>query len=441
MKISGWGNYPKYNCTEFSPKNEDELKSFIKRLDITIARGNGRSYGECSLNINGTINTKLLNKIIKKKKKTGELVLESGVLLKDIISQFLPLGWFPSVTPGTKFVTVGGMIAADIHGKNHHNSGSFGNFVNWIEVVKSNCEISRCSKLNEYDLFASTIGGMGLTGIILRTSIQLMKIETGQIKQKIISTKDLNHTMEIFDKNPNATYSVAWVDTSAKKLSSGRSIVYLGEHAKLHDLPISKQKNPFLIKSKLKISLFFNLPSFLVNRLTIKIFNKIYFFLKKNNKKEKLIDWNSYFYPLDSLLGWNKIYGRKGFLQYQCVFPLRNSSKGIQEILLAIKKSNQESFLTVLKKFGKQDSFFSFPMEGYTLSLDFPVSKKSFKLLIIFDKILIKYGGRIYLAKDSRISEKNFKKSELRVNNFIKMRKNTGSLKKFKSIQSERLKI
>ena len=423
MKLSGWGKYPIKNTEVLKPKNIKELIDTLNG-DQVIARGNGRSYGDSSIGISKTIDMKNFNKIISFNNKEGYLIAESGVILQDIIKKTLPNGWFPYVTPGTKFATLGGMIAADVHGKNHHKDGNFSNFVKWIELVNSKGELIRCSKNENSEIFEWTMGGMGLTGIILKAAIKLRSISTGWIKQKIIATKNLDETINLFETNESATYSVAWVDCFQKKGKHiGRSIFTIGEHASLEDLNKNKKKDPFKVSKKINFTMPFHLPSWSLNNWTIKIFNSIYYWLNKRKKTNNLIDWDSYFYPLDKILEWNKMYGRKGFAQYQCVIPKENSRNGLLEILETMCETKIGSFLTVLKKFGPEQGKFSFPMDGYTIAMDFPINNKTLSLMNRLDEITSKYGGRIYLAKDSRMSKETLFETEKRLKNFDNLRK------------------
>lgn len=440
MKLAGWGRYPILDCRVSSPRTEVELKKFVNE-GFSIANGNGRSYGDSALSISNTISMRHFNHMLEFNSKTGQLTLESGVLLADVVSSFLPLGWFPNVTPGTKFVTIGGMIAADVHGKNHHKHGSFRRFVDWIELMDSDGNIKRCSRNENREKFEWTIGGMGLTGIVIRVAFRLLPVETGWIRQTLIPTTGLKNTIEVIEKSMNSTYSVAWIDCMSKGRQLGRSLVILGEHANIKDLLKDNVKKPYDIGKKRKFITPFNFPRFILNSTTVRIFNALYYRKGRLKAGEKIVDWDSYFYPLDSISKWNRIYGHKGFAQFQCVLPLKTSLEGLEAMLKVISESGCSSFLAVLKRFGKQDSQFSFPMEGYTLALDFPISNKSLELMNKLDQITLDYGGRFYLAKDSRLSAKTFISSDDRVNEFIKMRNSFDYTEKFSSVQSERLRI
>lgn len=441
MKIKGWSGFPEWEAKFFLPETINQIQEKIKNENNLIARGNGRSYGDSSISRENTISMLKFNKIISFNDKSGELIAESGIILKDLIDKYLPLGWFPYVTPGSKQVTLGGMISANVHGKNHHKDGSFSKYINWIDLICSDGNIKRCSKSENQDLFNWTIGGMGLTGIIIKASIKLKKIETSWIKKKTLVAKNLDEAIDIFEKNMHYTYTVAWIDSLKKGSSAGRSIIFLGEHARIKDLERTNLKPFPELNNKLKKSIPFYFPNWFLNKFLVKIFNSLFFFINKKKNTEVLEDWNNFFYPLDSIEDWYKIYGKKGFVQYQCVIPIDKSREGLKELLKSISKSNTGSFLSVLKRFGEDQTNISFPLEGYTLALDFPLNKKNLNLFSELDMITLKYGGRFYLAKDSRISSDIYLKSDSRIDDFISFRKKNKILKKFTSEQSTRLKI
>lgn len=441
MKLSGWGRYPVLEARVRRPRDLDALRELVLSEPNLIARGNGRAYGDSAVNVSATIETRHLNRMIAFDQAKGRLVAEAGVLLGDIIASFLPRGWFPLVTPGTKFVTLGGAIAADVHGKNHHKDGSFRACVDWIDVLGPDGEIRRCSPQGDAALFDHTLGAMGLTGIILRAAIRLRPVETAWIRQTTIAAPNLKAAMAAFEAAQDATYSVAWFDCLGTGGNQGRSLLMLGEHATRSDLSPEKAQSPFRIKPKRKLSVPIDFPAFALNSLTVRAFNALYYRAGARKTSDHLVDWDSYFYPLDAILGWNRIYGRKGFAQFQCALPLDRSEAGLNALLAEIARARSGSFLAVLKRFGKQDSAFSFPMEGYTLALDFPVTKKTVSLLERLDQITIDHGGRFYLAKDSRMSAATLRASDPRVADFRAHRDGHGLTSRFRSAQSERLAL
>jgi len=440
MKLAGWGRYPIIEANVTAPRCIADVSDAIQS-GRAIARGNGRSYGDSSVSVTNTIHMKHFNRMLSFDEESGELVAEAGVLLADIIETFLKRCWFPYVTPGTKFVTLGGMIAADVHGKNHHKDGSFGNYISWIDVLTSDGSVLRCSKSDNEDLFKWTIGGMGLTGIILRAAIRLRKISSAWIKQRTLVANNLKHAIDIFENSHDATYSVAWIDCLKKGSTLGRSLVMLGEHLDADALPAKFRLSPMLVPSKAKRIVPFSFPNWMLNVHTVRIFNAVYYWRGKRVSKQQIVDWDSYFYPLDALLGWNKIYGRRGFVQFQCVIPLQNAERGLSELLEEISNAKTGSFLAVLKRFGQQSSNFSFPMEGYTLALDFPVNNKTLALMNKLDIITLKNEGRFYLAKDSRMSQEVFHLSDERARVYQQYRNSAFDADKFVSAQSERLEF
>lgn len=439
MTLAGWGRYPRIDATVIStPRSVEELQALAQQGNV-IARGNGRAYGDSAISAENTIQMKHFNRMLAFDEEHGQLVAEAGVLLADVIEAFLTGGWFPAVTPGTKFVTLGGIIAADIHGKNHHKNGSFGNYVDWIDVLTSDGSVQRCSRSENTELFEWTIGGMGLTGIILRAAVRLRPVTSAWIEQRTLVADNIQHAIELFEQSQDATYSVAWIDCLQKGSALGRSLVMLGEHADTIAVPPEHRKTPLHIPPKSKLSIPTELPSWALNSFSVRAFNALYYWNGKRKPERQLVDWDRYFYPLDAILGWNKIYGRRGFAQFQCVIPLPQAEQGLRELLEAIAKAGAGSFLAVLKRFGAQESRFSFPMEGYTLALDFPINAKTLALMNQLDRITLQHGGRFYLAKDSRMSPDVFKQSEHRADGYRQYRTQAGVLDTYSSAQSKRL--
>jgi len=441
MRIAGWGRYPQMDARVLAPRDLDALRDLVVSAPHVIARGNGRAYGDSAINPDATIRMRHFDHMIAFDPATGQLVAEGGVLLGDIIAAFLPRGWFPMVSPGTKFVTLGGAIAADVHGKNHHKDGSFRACVDWVEIMGPDGETHRCGPDDDPVLFDHTLGGMGLTGIILRAAIRLRPVETAWIRQTTLAAPNLRAAMAAFEEAQDATYSVAWIDCLGTGARLGRSLVMLGEHAICADLPPDRAAAPFAVTPKRKRTVPFDFPAFTLNSVTLRAFNALYYRKGARNTGTRLVDWDSYFYPLDAILGWNRIYGRKGFAQFQCVLPLDRSEAGLSALLAEIARAGSGSFLAVLKRFGKQDSAFSFPMEGYTLALDFPVTARTLALLERLDRITLDHGGRFYLAKDSRMSAATLRASDRRVDDFHSLRDTRGLTARFRSAQAERLEL
>jgi FAD/FMN-containing dehydrogenase len=437
--IANWGNFPVMESEESTFSFSEQIKDSVQQSDSIIARGNGRCYGDASLE-KSTLSTLKYDKILNFDTNHGIFECQSGITLDKILEVIVPKGWFLPVTPGTKFITVGGAVASDVHGKNHHIDGSFSAHVLEMDVLLSSGETLTCSTQQYPDLFWATCGGMGLTGVITRVKFDLKKIETSYIKQKQIKAENLDEVLRLFDEYTHYTYSVAWIDCLKKGKNFGRSILMLGEHAVVQDLDAKQKAEPLKMPAKKQISFPFNLPSFVLNQFTVRAFN--FLFYAKNLKKEinNVVSYEPFFYPLDAVLHWNRGYGKKGFLQYQFVLPLE-SKQGLIEILHRISDAGMGSFLAVLKVFGEQNDLISFPKKGYTLALDFPVRSNLFPFLDELDKIVLQYNGRLYLSKDARMDADVFWKSYDNADQFREIIKKYNPGFRINSVQARRLHI
>lgn len=438
--LSGWGRYPRLDCAVARPRSDQEVRALMAAGPL-IARGNGRAYGDSAMNPGATLDMTGFDRMLAFDPSTGLLVVEAGVLLADVIAALLPQGWFPPVTPGTRFVTIGGMIAADVHGKNHHKHGSFGRFVEWIDLFGTDGAVLRCSQDENAELFGLTLGGMGLTGVILRAAFRLTPVETGWIRQESTAAPCLEACMDLFERTGDWTYSVAWIDCASSGAQLGRSILMLGEHARRSELGPREAAEPYRMGGGRRLGVPVDAPSFLLNRLSIRAFNSLYYARGRQGAGTSLVNWDTFFYPLDAILNWNRLYGRRGFAQFQCVLPLEASKSGMTRLLGAISEGGGGSFLAVLKRMGVQESRFSFPMEGYTLALDFPINDANLALLTTLDAITIDHGGRFYLAKDARMTAETLRRSDPRAAAFRDRRDAAGMSGRLASAQSGRLAI
>jgi len=440
-KTSNWGNYPQIDTVLHVFKSENNLLEKLNHLNKVIPRGKGRCYGDSSLASN-IVSTLLYNGVLSFDDKKGIISCQSGVIIEDLLKVIVPKGWFLPVVPGTKTVTIGGAIASDIHGKNHHNEGCFSSHIIEIELMLENGTIVKCSREKSPEIYWLTCGGMGLTGVILTATFQLKPIGTAYIKCEMVKAKNLIEIMDLFEKSNDWTYTVAWIDCLSKGENMGRSIMIRGDHALKEELPAHKNGNiPLKTKNRRRINIPFYFPSFILNPITVKIFNSIYYSRLTRSPKKSIIDYDSFFFPLDSIRHWNKMYGKKGFTQYQFVLPKNKSFEGLVEVFDKIREKGEGPFLAVLKLFGKQEGILSFPMEGYTLSLDFPIRDGLFEFFDELDSIVLKNGGRIYLAKDVRMSRDMFFKSYPNAVKFVNKIKELNQNLKFSSLQSERLGI
>ncbi|MCZ8333280.1 MAG: FAD-binding oxidoreductase [Rhodobacteraceae bacterium] len=439
MILSGWGRYPRLDVTVTSPRAEDDLRAALVTGPV-IARGNGRAYGDSAINPRLTLDMRGMNRMLAFDPASGQLTAEAGVTLDAVINSFLPRGWFPMVTPGTRYVTLGGMIAADVHGKNHHRDGAFGTCLDWVEVMGPDGIPHRASLTENDDLFRATLGGMGLTGIITRAAFRLRPVETAWIRQRTIPTPDLDATIEAFETHADATYSVAWIDCLTRGAGLGRSVVTLGEHATRADLPPSMRPAALALPPRRRLRVPMDAPAFALNRHTVRAFNHLYHRRATTQAGEAFVGWEEYFYPLDAILDWNRIYGRRGFVQYQCVLPPATARAGLRTLIDRIAEAGQASFLAVLKRMGPEGlGQIGFPMEGYTLALDFPASPDALALLPALDDIVLAHSGRFYLAKDARLPATTLHRADPRLQGFRAAREAAGQARHFASHQSERL--
>jgi decaprenylphospho-beta-D-ribofuranose 2-oxidase len=430
MEISGWGRYPKIDSDVILPKTGQDLADCLKDSSSLISRGLGRSYGDSSLAPH-VLETTQLQYFQEFDPQTGILECDAGVSLFEILNVFVPKGWFLPVSPGTRFVTLGGAIASDVHGKNHHIDGTFCEHVLSFDIALGNGEIVTASPTQHPDLFRATCGGMGLTGVIVSARIRLKPITSSDILETTIKAPNLDAVLDGFEKYLSSTYSVAWIDCLAKGADLGRSLLMIGEHATDGGLKLASKK-PMTIPM--------DAPAQLLNPLSIKAFNTLYYGKVLQAEQSRRTSFETYFYPLDQMLHWNRLYGKPGFLQYQFVIPKNVGREGMRVILEEITASGQGSFLAVLKAFGKEnENYLSFPVEGYTLALDFKVTPSIFNLLDRLDELVLRYGGRLYLAKDARMTEQTFKSSYPRWQEFEAVRSKYHAIGKFASLQSRRL--
>lgn len=432
MKMHSWGRYPVTDSQTQKPRSNAELYKALAAPPFgnTIARGMGRSYGDSAL-AQDLLITENLDQFISFDAEKGLVRCKAGLTLDTILRIFLPRGWFLPVVPGTRFVSVGGAIASDVHGKNHHLDGSFCEHVTALRLMLASGDILQCSPTENSSLFFATCAGMGLTGIIVEATLKLRKIQSSAIVQTSLRTKNIEETFALIEANASVHYSVAWLDCLARGEQLGRALLFLGEHAR---------DGQFKMCSDSAISVPFSSPRFLLNRYTMSAFNTLYYHKPIKNNEAQRIEAFQYFFPLDNIRHWNRLYGRKGFLQYQCVIPDSSAREGIQKILQTVSAAGKGSFLSVLKKFGPSNkNLLSFPKQGYTLAMDFKYEARILPLLEKLDKIVMEHGGRLYLAKDARMSAEMFKCSYPNWEAMRQIREEVEADKTFNSLQSRRL--
>ena len=414
-RILPWGRYPKVaHHFVYKPAWNDEIPELLSaaRPGSLLPYGLGRSYGDSCLNDGrDLIDCCRLNRILGFDQATGMIRCEAGVSLADIVDVALPKGWFLPVTPGTKFVTIGGAIANDVHGKNHHCAGTFGAHVHQIGLHRSNDGLVICNSKDNAGLLRATIGGLGLTGVIAWADIKLKPVAGPWIDAELIPFESLDSFLQLsHESNDGFEYTVAWLDCFAGKTLRG--IFFRGNHASDRGKDFCPKRRPALP---------FALPGWILNRYVVKAFNTTYYKFHSAKKGSSAVSYDSFFYPLDALRRWNLLYGRQGILQYQCVIPESNLD-AFEELLDRIAESGMGSFLGVLKQFGHAPAagMLSFPRPGLTIALDFAMrGERTLKLMQALDEIVRKGGGALYPAKDARMSPALFEASYPRWRSFV----------------------
>jgi decaprenylphospho-beta-D-ribofuranose 2-oxidase len=404
--LAGWGANFRATCFLIEPTFTSEVGSRLDRCG-TIARGLGRSYRDCAINAGGqVISTVRMNRLLSFDEDTGTLTCESGTSLESIIETFAGRGWFPMITPGTKFVTVAGCIANDIHGKAHRAQGCFSNCVDSMTILLASGEVVTASRDEQVDLFWASFGGMGLLGVILTATIRLRKIETTYFHQKSVQAEAMLAALDEHDGT--FPYSVATLDVLATGARLGRGVLTVGDHAKLADLPPRLADTPLRISGSPRLKIPLDLPEFTLNPISIRVVNAV--IQRIQASATPLGHYEAFFYPLDKIAQWNRGYGKRGFTQYQFVIPLENGLMQMRKILTSILSSGDLPFLNVLKRLGKESGgILSFPYEGYTFATDLPIRQSTAALLRSLDYMVLDAGGRIYLGKDSYLDAATFR--------------------------------
>jgi len=441
--VAGWGRFPVTQARLLTPGSHASLLRDALPADFSgIARGQGRSYGDSAL-ADQVLQTSRLDALLSLDESAGLLRCAAGVTLTELLHLLVPRGWFLPVVPGTAQVSVGGAIASDVHGKNHHCSGCFSEHVESFVLMDADGKTHNCSRTENSSLFHASCGGMGLTGVITSAVLKLQRISSALIRQQTVRSDDLEQTFHLLRTRSDSTYSVAWLDCMARGRSLGRSLLFLGEHAGADEAnsPGSALR-PDDRRLAIPLTIPFTTPGMLLNRYSMRVFNAAYYHMaaRRSRASDQWIPWQSFFFPLDRIGHWHRLYGRSGFLQYQFVLPETTALEGMRDILERVAAAGKGSFLSVLKRLGPQNSnLLSFPMAGYTLALDFRYQADLLPLLNELDKRVLHFGGRLYLTKDARMDQATFRASYPRWQEFVALRESSGANTRFNSLQSQRL--
>ncbi|GAA3829931.1 FAD-binding oxidoreductase [Sphaerisporangium flaviroseum] len=437
--LTGWGRTAPTPATLATPRTPSELAALVSGAPARglIARGLGRAYGDAAQNAGGlVVDVSRMEQRWSLDPATGVVTASAGMSLHDLMGALIPLGWFVPVTPGTRYVTVGGAVAADVHGKNHHVDSSLGAHLRSLTLVMADGAIR--TLLPGDELFWATVGGMGLTGLITEASFTCVPIETSRVRVDVERTRDLDHTLELMTAtDAGYRYTVAWIDLLARGSRMGRSVLTRGDHARRDEVPAG---DPLAFAPASRLSAPPWAPNGLLNRLTVRAFNEAWY--AKSRERRMIQDLAPFFHPLDFVAGWNRVYGSRGFVQYQFVVPFGQEAT-LRRIVSRLSARGVVSFLTVLKRFGAgTPGMLSFPLPGWTLALDIPAGQAGLSgLLRVFDEWVAEAGGRLYLAKDSRMRAELLPAMYPRLSEWRKIRESADPGEVFRSDLARRLSL
>jgi decaprenylphospho-beta-D-ribofuranose 2-oxidase len=428
VTLTGWGRVAPSSAELAEPDTPAAAAALLQAAEPSrgmIARGLGRSYNNAAQSAGGVvISTARLKRILELDPATGLATCEAGVSLEQLMVAGLPAGWFVPVSPGTRQVTVGGAIAADVHGKNHHVAGSFAGHVPSFDLLLPGGELRTVTRDGDPALFWATAGGMGLTGLIVRATVQLKRVATSRVRVDTVRTADIDETMAVLAEHDKGYgYTVAWSDSLARGARLGRSVITSGDFARLADLSPAERQDPFAFRPSARLGVPPGFPPGLINRYTVALANEAWYRKAPRQRTGELQTIGTFFHPLDGIRNWNRVYGPGGFRQYQYVLPFGQEA-AVRRSYELVAGARAPSFVTVLKRFGEGDpGLLSFPMPGWTLALDFPARTPGLaSLLGSLDRLVVEAGGRVYLAKDSRVPAEVLEQMYPRLDEFSKMR-------------------
>jgi FAD/FMN-containing dehydrogenase len=442
----GWGRFPVRPGQVARP----ERLGLPPGEGPVLPRGLGRAYGDAAVPAREetlVLETGRADRILDWDPVSGRLTAEAGLSVAEVLRLFLPRGWFPPVTPGTKFVTLGGCVACDVHGKNHHRDGSFGSFVERLALLTADGKEIACGPDQDRELYLATLGGMGLTGLITEVTVRLTPVETGFIAMETEAVPDLDRMIAgLAAARASWAYTVGWIDCLARGPRLGRGVLMRGRHAVRADVPTGDARPRRTVRVPL------DAPEWLLSPNTMRAFNSLYYWMKAGRRTRgeargrahpSLVSYESFFYPLDMLLDWNRLYGRRGFLQYQCVVPASAGVAAIRELLDRVARAGAASFLAVIKDCGPgSPAPLSFPMEGITLALDLPYRGAVTEVLVHeLNTVVVAAGGRVYLAKDALTRADDFARMMPRLAEWRAVRDRWDPSHRFRSALSVRLQL
>jgi decaprenylphospho-beta-D-ribofuranose 2-oxidase len=404
--LTGWGRTAPTLGSLFRPENAEGVAEVVAGAGArgAIPRGLGRSYGDAAQNAGGRVISMLGVRGARSfDLERGEIIVGAGFSIGELGALVIPFGWFPPVLPGTSQVTIGGAIAADVHGKNHHVEGSFCNHVAAFELLTPAGERLTVTPEGDPDAFAATAGGMGMTGIVTEATVRLLPVETDRVRVDTERASDLDDLMRRMERDDDHHYSVAWVDCLARGRRLGRSVLMRAEHATRAEVAEDGGGGALDFSPPRALSALPGVPSGVLSTTTLRAFNEAYFQRAPRYERDRIETLNSYFRPLDVVADWNRLYGARGLLQYQLVVPF-GAERTLRTVVERLASERAPAFLAVLKRFGRERGMLSFPMPGWTLTMDLPAGRAGLApFLDELDELVVAAGGRLYLAKDSRL--------------------------------------